>query len=79
MSACSVVNFSRMLEKDALIVLPSNSLDDCRSWQFDGLWKSEELFRLTSLGFSGMFIDLICHNGNYCYYQDVKFFKDLEG
>ena len=48
-----------MLEKHALIVLPSNSVDDYSSWRFDGPWKSEGVFRLTSVEFSAMFLLLI--------------------
>ena len=59
MSACFIVNFSRMLEKHALIVLPSNSVDDCSFWRFDGLWKSEGVFRLISVEFSAGFFLLI--------------------
>ena len=59
MAACFIVNFSRMLEKHALIVLPSNSVDYCNFWWFDGPWKSKVVFRLTSLEFSAMFFLLI--------------------
>ena len=59
MSAYFIVNFSRMLEKHPLIVLPSNSVDDCSFWWFDGPWKAEGVFRLTSEEFSAMFFLLI--------------------
>ena len=59
MSACFIVNFSRMLEKHALIVLPSNSVDDSSFWRLDEPWKSEGVFRLTSVEFSAMFFLLI--------------------
>ena len=59
MSACFIVNFSRILEKHALIVLPSKSVDDCSSWWFDGPWKSESVYRLTTVGFYAMFFLLI--------------------
>ena len=51
--------FLRMFEKHALIALSSNSLDDCSSLRFDGLWKSEGVFRLISVEFSAMFFLLI--------------------
>ena len=59
MSACFIVNFSRTFEKHALIVLPSNSLDDFSSWRLYGPWKSEAVFRLTSVEFSAVFFLLI--------------------
>ena len=43
MLACFIVNFLGFFKKHALIVLPSNSVDDCSSQRFDGLWKSEEV------------------------------------
>lgn len=46
---------SRMFAKHALIVFPSKSVDDCSSCRFDGLWKSERVFRLTSVEFSALF------------------------
>ena len=54
-----MVSFSSMFEKHTDIVFPSNSLDDCSYWWFDGLWKSEGVFRLTSMEFSTMFFLLI--------------------
>ena len=51
--------FSRIFKKHAFIVLPSNSVDDCSSWCFDGLWKSEGVFRLIFVNFSAMFLLLI--------------------
>ena len=48
-----------MLEKHALIVLPSNSVDDSSFWRLDEPWKSEGVFRLTSVEFSAMFFLLI--------------------
>ena len=53
------MNFSSIFEKLALIVFPSNSLDNCISWGFDGLWKSEGVFRLTFVAFSAMFFLLV--------------------
>ena len=52
--ACFIVNFSRMYEKHALIVLLLNSADDCSSWQLDGLWKSDGILRLTLVEFSAI-------------------------
>ena len=54
MSACFIVNFSRILGKHSLIVLQPNSVDDCSCWRFDGPWKTEGVFRLTSVEFSAM-------------------------
>ena len=48
-----------MFEQHALTLLSSNSIDDCSSWWFDGPWKSEGVFRLTSMEFSAMFFLLI--------------------
>ena len=59
MSACFIVTFSRILEKHALILILSNLVDHCSSWRFDGPWKSEGVFRLTSVEFSAMFFLLI--------------------
>ena len=58
MSACFIVNFSRTFEKHALIVLPWNS-DDFSSRRLYGPWKSEAVFRLTSVEFSAVFFLLI--------------------
>ena len=57
--ACFIVNFSRIFEKHALIVLLSNWLDDCSSCRFDGLWKLERDFRLASVELSAVFFLLI--------------------
>ena len=59
MSACFIVNFSRMLKKHAPILLPSNSVNDYCSWWFDGPWKSKGVFRLTPVEFSATFFLLI--------------------
>ena len=54
-----IVNFSRIFEEHALTVLPSNSLDDCISWRFDGPCKSEGVSRLILVEFSAVFFLLI--------------------
>ena len=55
-----IVIFSGVFEKHVLIVLLSNSIvDDCSSWRFYGLRKSEGVFRLTSVEFSAMFFLMI--------------------
>ena len=66
-----ILIFSGMFEKHVLVVLLSNSIvDDCSSWRFYGLRKSEGVFRLTSVEVfcNVLFNDLICHNGSYYFY-----------
>lgn len=66
-----ILIFSGMFEKHVLVVLLSNSIvDDCSSWRFYGLRKSEGVFRPTSVEVfcNVLFNDLICHNGSYYFY-----------
>ena len=68
-----------MFEKHAFTVLLSNSIDNYSSWRFDGPWKSEGVFRLTSVEFSATFFLLILSAIMVTILiKDVKAFKDLE-
>ena len=52
MFACFAVNLYRMFKKHIVIRFPSKSWQGYCGWRFSGIWKSEGVFRLTSLDFS---------------------------